>query len=279
MQPPPAIPLPTHGVKAAPASAIRRRDEAAAAHTEMFRRFFDRQGRVVSSLIGAELARKAAKARAKQEAAELAELPELEIEEIMPAAELEEVLLDPDAVWQAERWNEELSDEIYAYAVPLAQSAGNRAAAQIGGVYELAVTLAWIWQNAQLAAGQINEQTVEELREIVKETAEVHVLVEEVRKVFERAAAGRSEQLGMSRATTVINWSRGEAGRQSMEHDGRPRIKVWIVTSARSRHSQWNGDTALVGHRFPNGADHPGDYRLGADQVAGCRCLMELRRQ
>jgi hypothetical protein len=133
--------------------------------------------------------------------------------------------------------------------------------------------MGWLGDNAVIAAEEINRHTLADLRAAI---AEADDPIAAARDVFDQAAGGRADMLGLSRATTVINWSRGEAGRQSVEADGRPRTKTWVVTSSRSRHPQWNGDTVPVGDLFSNGGDYPGDYVLGVADAAGCHCLMEL---
>lgn len=239
--PPPPIPL-ASAIKAAPRGAVRRRDEAADGQAATIRRFLERQGAAVVSLLGA---RKAA-----------------------------DDGVDLEALWARERWNRELGDELLRAAIPLATVSGQAAARQITGVYSVDRTIGWLTEDARIAAERINGHTLEDLRQAL---ADADSPVAAGRDVFASATAGRADQLGLSRATSLINWARNEAGRQSSEADGRLRTKTWVVTSANSRHREWNGITVPVGRKFPNGADHPGDWVLGVEQVAGCRCLMDLR--
>lgn len=239
----PPAPIPLAGsVKAAPRGAVRRRDQAADAQTAAIRAFLARQGEAVTRLLGA---RKAAKAD-----------------------------VDPGDVWATERWNRELLEELERAALPLVAVNGQRAAAQIAGVFDFSRTIAWVQEDARIAAERINAHTLEDLRRALAGADDV---LAAARASFEAAGEGRAAQLGLSRATTLVNWARLEAGKQSSEADGRLRTKTWVVSSGNSRHRSWNGDTVPVGRKFPNGADAPGDYVLGVDHVAGCRCLMDLR--
>lgn len=52
--------------------------------------------------------------------------------------------------------------------------------------------------------------------------------------------------------------------------------KTWIVTSAKSRHPELDGETVPIDDTFSNGARWPGDSDAGVDEAAGCSCDMEL---
>ena len=151
---------------------------------------------------------------------------------------------------------------------------GQRAARQIRGVYDPERTREWVRESSRVAAETINAHTLADLEGALGGEGDP---VELARDSFDKAAGGRSEQLGLSRATTLINWSRNEAGTQSQQADGRIREKIWVVTSRKSRHPEWAGMTAPVFEAFPNGGQYPGDYSLGASDAAGCHCLMDLR--
>jgi len=206
----------------------------------VIRRFLQRQGRSVVSLLGARKSTKAA----------------------------------VGDVWATDRWNEELADELFRAGLPLVTVTGQRAALQLRGTFDAARTVPWLTESARVAAERINAHTLADLEGAV---VDVDDPVAAARDTFDKAAGGRADNLGLGRATGLVNWARVEAGRQSSEADGRLRTKTWVVTPGKSRHGRWSGDTVPVGELFPNGADHPGDWILGVDDVAGCKCLMELR--
>lgn len=226
----PAVTVPTEvpqpkrqGSKAAPSGALRRRNQAAAAHTELFRRYF----------------------RAQEQAFEKS--------------------IKKDAPFDLERWNAKLAGELYAARVVLARRTGKLAAKQIDGVYDEAITLNYLQETARAQAEGVNKNTAAALAE-----------TDDAVHVFEIAKTSRSEELGISTATALINFARNEAGKQSERADGRQRTKTWVVTSANSRHPELNGETVDIGETFSNGAEWPGDPSAGVDQVAGCQCLTDL---
>ncbi len=52
--------------------------------------------------------------------------------------------------------------------------------------------------------------------------------------------------------------------------------KQWVVTSAKSRHPELNGETVAIDESFSNGARWPGDSGGGVDEAAGCTCELEI---
>jgi HK97 family phage portal protein len=172
------------------------------------------------------------------------------------------------ALPDADRWDRELTADLYVLATQVARRNGRLAAQQIKGVYDEARTLAWLLENSRITAENVNRVTFEAL-----EAAEDG---DAVADVFDTASGSRSEQLGLGRATLLIGFARTEAAKHSQDADGRQRTKTWVVTSKNSRHPSLNGETVPVGESFSNGAQWPGDPTLGADDVAHCQCLVDL---
>jgi HK97 family phage portal protein len=165
-----------------------------------------------------------------------------------------------------ERWDRELGDDLFLLAAQIAARTGKIAARQLDGVYDEKVALAYLAENARIAAESINRHTYDELDE-----------ADDPRHVFEVAKTSRTDQLALGRATLLINLARTEAAKQSQNADGRERTKTWVVTSAKSRHPEMNGQTVPVSENFSNGLAWPGDGHGGdPGQVAGCRCLLQL---
>lgn len=55
-----------------------------------------------------------------------------------------------------------------------------------------------------------------------------------------------------------------------------PVTKTWIVTSARSRHPEMDGETVLIFEPFSNGLDYPGDPAGSVGDTANCMCTMQV---
>lgn len=222
---PTAVPQPgpkRRARKSAPQGALRRRQEAAAAHTELFRRYF----------------------RAQQQA-----------------------MHAKAAGFDMDRWNAKLTGELYSARVPLASKTGHLAASQVDGVYDEARTLNYLQETARRQAEHVNAQTQAALDDAVDDDA--------VAAVWEQASTSRAAYLGFGTATAIINFARNEAAKQSSQ-DGRTRTKTWVVTSDQSRHPEMDGETVNFDETFSNGCEWPGDAAGGADEVAGCECLLDL---
>ena len=54
--------------------------------------------------------------------------------------------------------------------------------------------------------------------------------------------------------------------------------KAWTVTSSNPRpsHAAMDGETVQADETFSNGARFPRDPYLGADEIAGCQCVLTL---
>lgn len=222
---PPGLLSRTTQTKAVPRAVERRRDNAAAAHEAILRKFFGQQERVLAAELGRQKAL-------------------------------------PDA-WNDDRWNSELTGLLYAQAVSTTRESGRLAAQQINGVYDEDRTLSYLAERSRFAAAGINETTKAAL-----------IVTDDPELVFAVAKSSRAKQIGVTTATQLIAFSREEAARHTEDAQNRKLSKTWVVASAKSRHPEWDGMTAPVGEPFPNGAAYPGDPNLGADQTAGCSCLM-----
>lgn len=248
-QPAPNVPteVPQPGPKrrgkkaSVPKIALRRRDEAAKRFEKELSKFFDRQGRVVLSRLGAK--RKAD---------------------------------DDRPVFDKERWDRELESTLYSLAVAEAADQGKRAAEQIDGTYDEKPTLEYLQTKARIAAEEINRQTMEQIEALDTQKG-VKAADDEDEpdpaEVFEDAKENRAPMLGMSLATSVINFARKEAGGQNGAY------KRWVVTSKKSRHPEMNGDTVKAYDAFKNGAQYPGDpVALTVDDNAGCKCMLAIEK-
>jgi hypothetical protein len=181
---------------------------------------------------------------------------------------MEKATIGAKAVVDTARWDRELTADLYLEAQQTTRDAGTRAAQQIGGVYDEKRTLAWLVENASIAAANVNASIAE--RVAAAET------VDEIRDIFEIARTSEAEQLATSRATGLINWSREEAAKHSEDNDGRKRKKTWSVTRKNSRHPHMDGETVPVGEKFSNGLAYPGAPSANVDETAGCKCLLSL---
>ena len=170
-----------------------------------------------------------------------------------------------------EQWNDDLIQKLEPASLKLVRQTGEAAAAQIAGTFTAARTIGYVLDRTKRAAESINQTTFDAIEEAFDDEG-----LDGVRRVFEEAKTSRSERLGLSTATGLIAFARMEAAKHSQEADRQPRTKTWVVTSGNSRHPEMNGETVPIFEPFSNGMQFPGDGVGGADEVAGCKCLLSL---
>lgn len=233
--------LPARRVKA---RQVRAKGRAPAVYdgfgTAALRAFFARQERVVRSRLGA------AKARGK--------------------ATL-------DDIWDPDRWDRELAEELLRLALAVAKAVAEAVLEALGldpQRYDEPRTLAFHRAVAERAAHAINEVTRAQLEEAL--TADDPAA--EVEAVFSQARDQRAGEI----ATSSVTAASGFATQEAVKQTGRRATKTWVVTSTNPRptHLAMNGQTVPLESRFSNGAKWPADAVLPVDEVAGCRCELEI---
>jgi hypothetical protein len=176
--------------------------------------------------------------------------------------------------WDADRWNEELAADLYGYAVKMASLMGPEMAEELGfspDSFDLERTLAFLHAFAELRAQWVNETTREQLELVLADESED---APEPAVVFDTAEAQRAEASGSSSFSALTSFITLEVGRQVLG-DG---WKTWRTNSGNSRrsHARMDGERVRLKEKFSNGLDWPGDPAKGADEVAGCRCSVEV---
>lgn len=183
--------------------------------------------------------------------------------------------------WDAERWDKELTDDLYRLALSITNQIGGQVAADLGfsGVYDREVTAKFLLAVASSRAQMINETTRQAVVEALKADSEV-----EPTDVFDSLADERGIQASTTLYSTLAAFSAVEAGKQ-VAREATPNgsaparsTKTWVVNSGnpRTSHSMMDGETVGIEEKFSNGASWPGDPVLGADGVAGCMCSVEV---
>ena len=181
--------------------------------------------------------------------------------------------------WDEERWDRELSEDLYSKALPISAKTARSAVADLfdDGDYDVERTEAYIKKMCQRRAEMINQTTYEELKDALDADEEDDALKAAPEGVFENAEENRSESAGNAFATALSAWSLMEACRQNGE--GKKVYKTWVVTSSnpRASHAHMNGETVLYEEPFSNGAMWPGDIdNLDVEDVANCQCVLEI---
>ncbi|WP_425836973.1 phage portal protein [Microbacterium sp. PA5] len=176
--------------------------------------------------------------------------------------------------WDAERWDSELSDDLFAVALTVTAKVAGDVLESVGFAaddYDVARTEAFLRDVAKSRAGAINSTTRDQLVAILD--GDGPDAADGPAHVFDLAEGERSTQTAATLVTTFATFATVEAGRQNGGAQ-----KTWIVTSANPRpdHASMDGETVGIDDVFSNGAKWPGDPVLGADGVAGCTCDVEV---
>lgn len=175
--------------------------------------------------------------------------------------------------WDKQRWDAELSDDLYALAVKVAGQVGADTVQQIGfspEAYNPEVTLAWLRDVSERSAASINETTKTQI-----DTALATDDPDAVGKVFDNAVSQRSFAIAASALTLISGFATVEAAKQSAPGKA---WKRWVTgPNPRDSHAAMNGQAVPVSENFSNGAAWPGDASaLGADDLAGCNCSIRV---
>lgn len=183
--------------------------------------------------------------------------------------------------WDADRWDRELSDDLYALAVEVAGKIGAATAKELGfpaAAYDEARTLEFLRAVAESRARMVNDTTLDQLRAALDGDLDDEAEKSTPEGVFDEAAGSRSELAGVTLATTLATFAVTEFGRQ-MPRQGV--MKTWVTTSGNPRpsHAAMDGETVPIDDAFSNGLDWPGDISgAGGDagEIANCSCVVEI---
>lgn len=182
--------------------------------------------------------------------------------------------------WDEDRWNNELTADLYDVAIEMSSSTGRKAAKDLfeDGKYDTDRTEEYVKSMCRRRAEMMNQVTHDELEEALDGDLEEDALKSTPEGVFENAKENRAKSAGAAFAGALISWSVMEACSQN--DDGESKIyKTWIVTSGnpRASHAAMNGETVPYNEPFSNGAMWPGDIdNLDAEEVANCQCVIEI---
>lgn len=179
-----------------------------------------------------------------------------------------------DSVWDSERWDAELSGDIFPLFTKMATSAAIATLAEVGEdteAYSEEQTLGWLLANASGVASGINGQTRFDLLKAITESDNP---LKAVLNLFDVAKDFRSKQTAADAGTSLAGFGTHEAIQQT----GKKGKKTWVVTSENPRpsHKSLNGTTVDLDAKFNNGGRWPGDTAI-RDIKERARCTCDLR--
>jgi len=180
--------------------------------------------------------------------------------------------------WDADRWDSELSDDLYALALSTAKHVSAEVLESIGfgpDAYDENRTLKFLRAVADSRAGMINSTTRDQIQAALDGDLDDDAEGSTPAGVFEVAESSRVPSAAAALVTTFSAFATTEAVKQVA---GDRATKTWITTSGnpRASHAAMNGETVGVEELFSNGMNWPGDPAGGPDEVAGCYCDVEI---
>lgn len=181
--------------------------------------------------------------------------------------------------WDQERWDTELSDDLFRVAMSVTGQVASDVLAAAGlapDAYDTARTEKFLRSVSESRAGKINATTLEQIEAALDDPGEDEDgnPVRTPEKVFDDVQGGRGDEISQTLLTTFAGFATMEAAKQNSSEA----TKTWVVNSGnpRSEHAEMDGETVPVRDTFSNGADWPGDPVLGAEGVANCMCSVEV---
>lgn len=180
--------------------------------------------------------------------------------------------------WDADRWDSELSDDLYALALSTAKQVSAEVLDRIGfapDAYDEGRTLNFLRAVADSRAGMINSTTRDQIQAALDGDLDEGAEGSTPAGVFEVAESSRVPSAAAALVTTFSAFATTEAAKQVA---GDRATKTWVVNSGnpRASHAAMNGETVPIDDLFSNGLNWPGDPSMGADEVAGCMCGVEV---
>lgn len=176
--------------------------------------------------------------------------------------------------WDDERWDNELSDDLYALAVQVSREVAAKTLESIGfspDEYDVDRTVAWLREVSKRSARSINAVTKAQVAEALAGDAPD----EAVKSVFTVAEGQRTPTIAATAVTLLSAFATHEAAKQVA---GDKATKTWVTgPNPRPEHAAMNGETVPLSENFSNGMAWPGDgANAGPDDLAGCNCQLSI---
>ena len=182
--------------------------------------------------------------------------------------------------WDEDRWNNELTDDLFEKALDISTAAGEESVKDLfdDGKYDAKRTENYIKAMCRRRAEMMNQVTHDEIEDALDDKLSEDAEKSTPEGVFKNAEDNRADSAGAAFAGALVSWAAMEACRQN--DDGHSKIwKTWVVTSGnpRASHAQMDGERVPYDEPFSNGAMWPGDVdALDVEEVANCQCIVEI---
>lgn len=188
--------------------------------------------------------------------------------------------------WDKDRWNKELTDDLFPVIFKMATRKGKKIAKKLGSEYREDITSAYLQKYTEAQAEFINDATYDKLKyvednqeyllsdENTSEEPKTPAEVYDKRISFEKALIASLLAYGAYKFATKESIDQAEY-QGKME---RTRVyKIWVTgPNPRPEHAMMNGEKVLLDDKFSNGADWVHDDVLGPNGTCGCNCRIEV---
>ena len=177
--------------------------------------------------------------------------------------------------WDADRWDEELTEDLIPIMREIATNHGYLMSEALGTKFYVDEIVDYIKKTAEARSKIINEETLKKLQEAIEQALDAE---EDARTAAEHEFSKREDAdsllLGSMLAKKLSGFGTKDAVRQAKNQGfSRKVYKEWVTgPKARDSHSAMNGQRVLIDDKFSNGAEWPGDDNLSPDESCGCNC-------
>ena len=177
--------------------------------------------------------------------------------------------------WDADRWDEELTEDLIPIMREIATNHGYLMSEALGTKFYVDEIVDYIKKAAEARSKIINEETLKKLQEAIEQALDAE---EDARTAAEHEFSKREDAdsllLGSMLAKKLSGFGTKDAVRQAKNQGFRRKVyKEWVTgPKARDSHSAMNGQRVLIDDKFSNGAEWPGDDNLSPDESCGCNC-------
>lgn len=188
--------------------------------------------------------------------------------------------------WDKDRWNKELSDDLYAKILEIATRKGKKVAKTLGSEYKENITENYLRKYTEAQAEFINDATYDKLKYV--EDNQDYLLSDEntseepktPKEVYDKRISFDKALIASLLAYGTYKFATREAIGQATYQGKMERTrvyKVWITgPNPRPEHAMMNGERVLLNDTFSNGADWVHDDVLGPNGTCGCNCRIEV---
>ena len=178
--------------------------------------------------------------------------------------------------WDADRWNDELAEDLEPLIDDIADAHGKEVAEKLGFDYDSKRTRKYLEALAKGRAQAINEATYRKLHDALEDDEDDE---DTPSNVFDVRQSKDALTFGRMLALTAAGWAATHEAPKQARDNGITRTveKMWVTgDNPRPEHAAMNGETVPINEPFSNGCEWPGDEGGDPDTTCGCNCSTEV---